>query len=77
LLEGQLITDQQSAITNDSKISNHQIDKLIITLRGREDADNRSAARSCRPPACSDRCSTSRMVPWARRCSCRPGVRIW
>ena len=44
---------------------------------GREDADNHSVVRSCLPPVCSDRCSTSRAVPSVRPCTDTPGARIW
>jgi hypothetical protein len=65
------LEDRQSPTIGRSEL------QIEIRTSGREDADSRSAARSCHPPACSDRCSTSRAVPWARRCSYRPGERIW
>ncbi len=44
---------------------------------GKGRAGNRSVARSCRLPACSDRCSTSRKAPSLRPCTDRRGVRTW
>jgi len=40
-------------------------------------AGNRSVARSCRPPVCSDRCSTFRKAPSVRPCTDRRDVRTW
>src|SRR5262245_63889939 len=50
----------------------HFFHRLTDTAR----ADSRIEARSCPPPVCSARCSTSRTAPWARPCSCTRGVRI-
>ena len=44
---------------------------------GKARAGNRSVARSCRPPVCSDRCSTFRKAPSVRPCTDRRGVRTW
>ena len=44
---------------------------------GKGRAGNRSVARSCRPPVCSDHCSTYRKAPSVRPCTDRRGVRTW
>jgi len=44
---------------------------------GKGRAGNRSVARSCRPPVCSDRCSTFRKAPLVRPCTDRRDVRTW
>jgi hypothetical protein len=44
---------------------------------GKGRAGNRSVARSCRLPVCSDHCSTFRKAPSVRPCTDRRGVRTW
>ncbi len=46
-------------------------------LSAGSDAGNHSVARSCLPPVCSDRCSTSRAAPSVRPCTDTPGAHIW
>jgi hypothetical protein len=58
------VPNPNMGIDNEQKTTKAEIVKKTKDQRitGRLDAGSRSAARSCSPPACSDRCSISRKV---------------